>query len=214
MQTTQELDRRPSPAAQPHPLTYRDGFLWMGSRVTDRIYAIDPKTWSVHKEFETPGKPYGITTFGDELRVVIAHGEEEDRYLYRLIPDRGFDLESKTACPDFTGSYIAAQGSTIYLGQLGLHRILLLNSDATVQREIPMETRFAGLAFGPGGDLYIISADEEFENLKFGTLDVAQSPPRFESIRPLPDAARSIAYDGTRWWTCLRDEDEIASFSA
>ena len=58
------------------------------------------------------------------------------------------------------------------------------------------------------------SADEEFENLAFGTFDVANGNAPFESIRPLPEEARSLAYDGTRWWTCLRDANEIASFTA
>ncbi len=214
MQRTQELNRRPSPAAQPHPLAYLGGMLWMASRDTERVYAIDPQTWAVRKEFETPSKAYGITAFGDELRVVIGHGEEDDRYLYRLLPESGFDLESKTACPDFTGSYLAADGSTIYLGQLHYQRIVVLKPDATIERTIDLGTRFAGLAFGPGGRLYMVSADEEFENLNFGTLDISQSEPRFEGIRSLPDAARSIAYDGARWWTCLRDENEIASFEA
>ena len=59
----------------------------------------------------------------------------------------------------------------------------------------------------------MISGDDELEHLQFGTLDVAQSKPQFESIRPLPDEARSLAYDGSVWWTCLRDSNEIASFT-
>lgn len=185
----------------------------MASRVTDRAYAIDPQSWEVRKEFETPGKAFGLTAIGNELRAVIGHGEDaEDRYLYRLLPDRGFDLASKTECPDLTGSYLASDGSKIYLGQLHYQRMKVLTLDGTVEREIALGTRFAGLSFGPSGRLYMVTADEEFENLRFGTLDVSQNEPRFESLRSLPDAARSIAYDGTRWWTCLRDENEIASF--
>ena len=123
----------------------------MGSWDTDRIYAIDPRSWEVRKEIEAPGRPYGITAVGEELRVVVAHGEEDDRYLYRLVPETGFDLNSKTACPDLTGSYLACAGSTIYLGQMTLRRILALNPNATVEREIPLPTRCAGLSFGPGG---------------------------------------------------------------
>jgi hypothetical protein len=213
MQTVEELNRRPSPATRPHPLAFAGGLLWMGSWDTDRIYAIEPQAWSVRKEIEAPGKPYGITGYGDELRVVVAH-DEDDRYLYRLVPDRGFDLASKTPCPDLTGSYLAAAGSTIYLGQMTLRRILVLRSDTTVEREIALPTRCAGFGFGPGGRFYMISGDLELEHLRFGTLDISRSPAQFESIRPLPDEARSLAYDGSRWWTCLRDANEIASFTA
>lgn len=214
MQTTEQLNRFPSPATRPHPLAYRDGSLWMGSWDTDRIYVIDPQTWTVRNEIQAPGRPYGLTVFGDELRAIIAHGEEEDRYLYRLLPDRGFDLESKTPCPDHTGSHIAAKDSTIYLGQMGFHRILAMRPDWTIEREIELPTpRCAGFGFGPDGRFYMTSADEEFENLAFGTFDVAGDQSQFESIRPLPEEARSLAYDGARWWTCLREANEIASFT-
>jgi hypothetical protein len=212
MQTTEKLARRPSPATRPQPLTYLNDALWMGSWDTDRIYAIDPRTWNVSREIEAPGKPYGIVAVGNELRVVVAH-DDDDRYLYRLEPDSGFDLNSKTACPDLTGSYLAAAGSTIYLGQMTLRRIVALKPDATVERVIALPTRCAGLGFGPGGRFFMISGDDELEHLQFGTLDISQSDPQFESIRPLPDEARSLAFDGSVWWTCLRDANEIASFA-
>ena len=213
MQTTEKLERRPSPAARPQPLACLDGALWMGSWDTDRVYAIDPRTWEVRKEIEAPGKPYGMTAVGNGLRVVVALGDDDDRYLYRLATDTGFDLNSKTACPDLTGSHLAAAGSTIYLGQMTFQRIVVLKPDATVDREIALPTRCAGLGFGPGGQFFMISGDDELEHLQFGTLDVAQSKPQFESIRPLPDEARSLAYDGSVWWTCLRESNEIASFT-
>jgi hypothetical protein len=58
----------------------------------------------------------------------------------------------------------------------------------------------------------MISGDDELEHLRFGTLDVSASEPQFEAVRSLPDEARSLVYDGSRWWTCLRDTHEIASF--
>ena len=151
MQTTEKLERRPSPAARPQPLACLDGALWMGSWDTDRVYAIDPRTWEVRKEIEAPGKPYGMTAVGNGLRVVVALGDDDDRYLYRLATDTtGFDLNSKTACPDLTGSHLAAAGSTIYLGQMTFQRIVVLKPDATVEREIALPTRCAGLGYGSG----------------------------------------------------------------
>lgn len=214
MQTTEELNRHPAPATRPQPLADLNGLLWIGSWDTDRIYAIEPQTWQIRKEFEAPGKPYGLTAYGDELRAVISHGEEDDRYLYRLDPSAGFDLGSKAECPDLTGSHLAADGATIYLGQMTFRRILVLNGDAAIEREIALPTRCAGFGFGPGGRFYMISGDEEFEHLQFGTLDVTQSEPQFNAIRPLPDEARSLVHDGSRWWTSLRDANEIASFTA
>jgi len=212
MHMTQDLRRKPSPATRPHPLAYLGNLLWMGSWDTDAIYAIDPQTWSVREQVAAPGKPYGMTASGDELLVVVGIGEEDDRYIYRFAPGRGFDLTKKTACPDFTGSYLAADGSTLYLGQMTHRRILALDSEGTVQRELALPTRCAGIGFGPDGLLYMISGDAELEHLKFGRLDLSQSAPSFDEVLGLPDEARSLVHDGKQWWTSLRDANEIASF--
>ena len=212
MQAAHDLQRYPSPAAQPHPLAYANGGLWIGSWETNHLYLVDPQTRSVKAELDAPGKPFGIAAMGDELRVVISHGEDDDRFLYRATAD-GFDLDSKLPCPDFTGSYMAFDGSTLYLGQMTLHRIVALRADATVQHEIALPTRCAGLGFGADGRLHMISGDAELEHLKFGTLDISQAKGVFSEIAPLPDEARSLAYDGSRWWTCLRDLNELASFT-
>ena len=82
---------------------------------------------------------------------MISHGEDDDRYLYRLLPDSGFDLTSKTPCPDLTGSFMAAAGDRIYLGQMTFQRILAPKPDASVEREIALPTRCGGLGFGPQG---------------------------------------------------------------
>jgi hypothetical protein len=212
MQTTSELNRRPSPANRPFGLAKFEGSLWMGSWETDRVYITDPQTLQVRDEIQAPGRPYGMAAVGDELRIVVAHGEEDDRYLY-CVRDGAFDLASKTPCPDLTGSYMTAKASIIYLGQMHYQRILEMNSDYSLRRPIALPTRCAGFAFGPDGRFYMISADAEFENLNFGTLDVTQDRPQFESIRPLPDEARYLLHDGSTWWTSLRDANEIATFT-
>lgn len=214
MQETLDFQRQPSPAPQPHPLAYANGGLWIGSWETDRLYLVDPKTRDVSVDIAAPGKPFGMTAAGNELRVVISHGEDDDdRYLYRVTAAGGFDLDSKMPCPDLTGSYLAFDGSTLYLGQMTLRRILALHADGSVRREIPLPTRCAGIAFGPDGRLYMISGDSELEQLKFGTLDISRAEPVFSEIAALPDEARSLAHDGSRWWSCLRDLNELASFT-
>ncbi len=212
MQTTSELIRRPSPANRPFGLAQFEGNLWIGSWEPDRVYAVDPQTLQVRDEIEVPGRPYGIAPVQGELRIVIAHGEEDDRYLYRLSKG-ALDLGSKRPCPDLTGSFMTVRDSTIYLGQMHYRRILEMNADYTIRREIALPTRSAGFAFGPNGRFYMISADDEFENLKFGTLDVAQERPQFDTIRPMPEEARYLLHDGAKWWTSLRDANEIATFT-
>jgi YVTN family beta-propeller protein len=212
MQNVTERARRPSPAGRPQPLAFHGKTLWMGSWDTDKLYAIDPATWTVTDEVAAPGKPYGLAVVGSDMRVVVSIGEDDDRYLYRFVPGQGFDESSKTACPDFTGSALASDGTTLYLAQMGLRRIVTLNDAGAVATEVSFPARIAGMGFGPGG-FYVISADEEFENLKVASFDLnGKKEP--EPLAGIPfDGARTLAYDGTAWWTSDREVGEIVSFT-
>ena len=212
MQNVTERSRRASPAGRPQPLAFYGKTLWMGSWDTDRLYAIDPNAWTVTDEVVAPGKPYGLAVVGSEMRVVVSIGDD-DRYLFRFVPGKGFDESSKTPCPDFTGSHLASDGTTLYMAQMGLRRIVTLDGAGTIVREVALPTRIGGMGFGPGG-FYVISTDEEFENLKLATFDVASNEPKLAPIADIPfDGARSIAYDGSAWWTSDREASEIVSFT-
>jgi hypothetical protein len=214
MQNVTEVLRRASPAGRPQPLAFLEGRLWIGSWDTDRVYAIDPKTWTVVEEFAAPGRPYGIAAFGGGLRVVVSVGEEDDRYLYRLVPGRGFDSASKTACPEFTGSHLAADDAALYLCQQGKQRVLVLDADERERREIALPTRCAGLGFNGSGRSFIISGDEELENLNLATFDLHAEAPAPTAVAAIPFDARCLAFDGERWWTSHREANEIVAFTA
>jgi DNA-binding beta-propeller fold protein YncE len=213
MQNVKEVRRRPSPATRPQPLAFHNERLWMGSWDTDKLYAIDPRRWSVVEEIAAPGKPYGIASFQGNLAVVVALGDD-DRYLYRCSPGRGFDPESKTACPDFTGSHLAADGSTLYLCQQGRQRILALDASGAIQREIALPTRCAGFGFGPADATFMISGDAELENLTLAGIDLRESTPAATPLAAIPFDARSLAFDGAAWWTSHREASEIVAFAA
>ena len=213
MQTAKELQKHASPGGRPQPVVFHQNRLWVGCWDTERIYAIDTQSWKIVDEVAAPGRPYGIAAIGNDLRVVVAIGKDDDRYLVRFVPGQGFDEASKRPCPDFTGSYLASDGSTLYMTQLGLQRIVVLDDEAAIQREIPLSTRCLGIAFGPGGAFYTIAADEEFENLHLATLDVRSEAPQPSPICGLAEDARGLAYDGSTWWTCYREASEIVAFT-
>lgn len=212
MQSVKELERHRSPGSRPQPLAFHEKTLWMGSWDTDSLYAIDPQTWLVTHEVPAPGKPYGIAAFGSGLRVVVSLGDNDDRYLFDFVPGKGFDPASKTACPDFTGSQLATDGTTLYLAQLGNRRILALDADGTASREIALPTRICGMGFGPN-EFYIIAADDEFENLELATINLQLANPEPARLAAIPFDARSLAYDGRVWWTCHREASEIVAFT-
>jgi hypothetical protein len=213
MQTIKELSRHASPAGRPQPLAFHAGTLWMGSWETDSLYAIDPQTWAVAQAVEAPGKPYGIAPFEGALSVVVSIGADDDRYLYRFDPQRGFDPDSKTACPDFTGSHLAADGDVLYLCQQGKRQILALDAGANVSREIALTARCAGFGFA-NGECFAITADEEFENLEFARFDLRGSTAAAAALASVPFDARALAFDGTQWWTSHREASEIVAFAS
>lgn len=209
-----EVQRRPAPAARCQPLALFEGLLWTGSWETDRIYAVDPKTWSVVHDVPAPGKPYGIAPLGDALHVVVSdNGEEDDRYLYRFTPRDGFIAGSKTACPQMTGSHIASDGKQLYLGQAHERRIVTLDAAYAITEEFALTTRTGGFGFGPAGELYFLAADAEFDNLTFGTLALKAGGSTFEAIAPFDAGCRSLAFDGSVWYTSNREAGEIVAFT-
>ncbi|HVN68571.1 MAG TPA: hypothetical protein VMU38_02830 [Candidatus Binatia bacterium] len=213
MKNVTEVQRRPSPGGRPQPLAVYEDRLWVGAWETDHIYAIDTKAWSFEKSVPAPGKPYGIARFGSGLMTVVSLGEDDDRYFYRYDSAGGFDPSSKVACPDFTGSHLAADGSTLYLCQQGKRQILTLDANLAIARTIALPTRCGGFAFGPGGDCYMITADAEFENLEFARFDLRAAEPKPEPIAAVPFDARGLTFDGTAWWTCHREENQIVAFT-
>jgi hypothetical protein len=209
-----ELRRRRAPAARCQPLTLFDGLLWAGSLETDRIYGIDPDAWSVVREVPAPGKPYGIAPLGGALHIVVSDGgEEDDRYLYRFVPHEGFIAESKTPCPQMTGSHIASDGKCLYLGQAHERRIVALDAAYGITDTFALSTRTGGFGFGPEGKLYFIAADEDFDNLTFGTLALKGSDSAFEAIATIDAGFRSLAFGGSAWYTSDRENGEIVTFT-
>ncbi len=212
MRNIRELQHLPAPGARPQPLAYHNRYLWSGSWETNRLYGIDPRGWIVDQEIAAPGRPYGLTSFDGAIYAVIALGDD-DRYLFRCTPGRGFEESSKRACPDFTGSHLASDGKRLYLSQQGKHRILVIDKEGNVEREIALATRCAGLGFNTKGECYMISGNAELKNLRFSRLQFDGEDAEDKPLAVVPFNARALAYDGKNWWTSHRDQTEIVCFS-
>src|SRR5271166_4227187 len=95
-----EIRRVPAPGPEPLGLAFAGATLWIASREAHELYAVDPATWTVGEEVPAPGAPFGIATGKDGIRVVIGFGEDDDdRYIYRFVPGRGFG-SNRIECPD------------------------------------------------------------------------------------------------------------------
>ena len=213
MKDIKELKRLASPAPKPQALAW-DGSttLWMGSRETKRIYAINPATWTVGWEVAAPGTVYGMTVVGKELRVLC--GETDDnRVIRRCIPRQGFDTKFKLPCPDDTGSQLGFDGRRLFVSQWYPKKLIELGDDGRVGKIINVPHQICGQVC-VDGCFYLVTTDDEATNDYWLTrVDATTAVPKFEDLARIPFAARAIAFDGTNFWTNHREQNEIVSFS-
>ena len=212
--TITDQQRNASPAVTPQALAWHHGKLWMGSRDLSRIYVIDPLTWSVVEEHEPPGGPWAAVSDGETLWFTIGVGANDDRYVCRYKPGRGFAPESEwIACPEFAGSYLSYDGANLYLSQWYKHRILQLDRSGTILRTFDVEEEICGHTF-VNGIIYLLRGTEAGdESWRVARLDPRAETPVVEDLARVPFACRSLAHDGARFWSNHRAGDAIVSFT-
>jgi hypothetical protein len=213
MQDVNESMRLPSPAPRPQSIAFDGEKLWMGSIDTSRIYALHPRQWTLMEEEKAPGKPWGMTVVGDELRVICGEGDDDNRIIRRFIPGHGFKSQDAIGCPDDTGSQLSYDGVRLYVSQWYNKRLLGIDENGTVVRTIEAPRGICGQTY-VDGTFYLLGTDDEETNDYFLTRVVLNGgPARFEDLGRVPFAARGLAYDGSRFWTNHRENNEIVAFS-
>ena len=199
MNDIHELHRLASPAPKPQSLAWDGTTLWMGSRQTRRIHAIDPATWTVGWEVDAPGTPYGMTVVGQELRVLCSETAEDHRIVRRCIPGKGFDTSYGVPCPDDTGSQLSYDGHRLHVSQWYPKKVIALADDGAVQRVIHAPRGICGQVFVEGC-LYLITTDaEETTEYWLTRIDPRPAMPKIEEIARVPFQARALAWDGTKF---------------
>ncbi|MBV9232703.1 MAG: hypothetical protein JO030_01560 [Candidatus Eremiobacteraeota bacterium] len=210
MNDVKEALRLPSPAPKPQSIAFDGEKLWMGSIETSRIYAIDPRQWTLIEEAQAPGKPWGMTVIGDELRLICGEGDDDDRVLRRFVPGHGFKSHG-VRCPDGTGSQLSYDGTWLYVSQFYNRKLLALDESGRVLREIPAPRDICGQTY-VDGNFYLVTTDDETTNDYFLTRVSANGTARSEDLARIPFAARALAFDGARFWTNHREANQIVAF--
>src|SRR5438270_89435 len=90
----------------------------------------------------TPGE--SIQT-KDGWRFTIGKGLNDDRYIYRYVPNEGFT--KLFACPDFTGSYLSFDGQHYYFSQWYKGLIHEVDDSGRVFRTINVGAEICGHTF-------------------------------------------------------------------
>jgi hypothetical protein len=205
-----ELHRFPAPGEEPLGVAFDGKTLWVSCRESHRLYALDPATWTVGYEVQTPGAPFGVAVVGDELQVVIGFGEDDDdRYIYRFIPGQGF-ANDRIECPDRSGVHLAFDGDALFLSQAHNRRILALDGRGGVIREFRLGREPVGMTIVDGA-FYLITG-ENFKNLQLTRVDTTGKTPVVSLLAAIPFVARGLAFDGKCFWTGSRSDNQIVAF--
>jgi hypothetical protein len=207
-----ELDRLLSPAPTPQALAWHQGELWFGSRDLRRIYRMDREKWKVIEEFEAPGIPWAAVSAGDALWFTLGEGAEDDRYLRRFVPGKGFAAE-RIPCPEFTGSYLSYDGESLYLSQWYKFRILKLDAKGSVLREIAIGAEISGHTFVDGLIYVLRGTEQDGGDWRLARLDPREPAPNIEELARVPFQCRSLAFDGAHFWTNYRDAHQMVCFA-
>ena len=216
LSTIEELVRIPAPCPAPLGLACDGPDLWIGSFETNRIYGLVWQQGRVFEETTAPGRPYGLTVTGDALRVVIGDRTQEpgsdDRFICRYIMGKDFKSE-KIACPDGTGSFLAYDGDRLYLSQRDNKVILELDERGTVLRTIPVPRQITGMVVVAGRFYLVTTESREVDDYRLLCLDARKEQPQVHELAAIPFTARSLCYDGSKFWTNDRPENQIVAFA-
>ncbi len=207
-----EQRRLASPAPEPQALGFAGPTLWVSSRVTSRLYAIDPSDWRACDAGAAPGKPYGLTALTDSLAVLCGEGPDDDRFIRRYTPRDGFAPE-RIACPDNTGSYLGFDGERLYVTQWYRKQIHALDRDGGVVRTIDVPHGICGCTIVEGRIYLLTTDDEETDEYFLTRVDARGAEPMIADLARVPFPGRSLAHDGEYFWTNHRVANEIVAFA-
>src|SRR5580700_3315741 len=210
------LVRYASPLQGPQGLAWDGQSMWLTSAANGRLYALDPTTWNIRREFVPPHESLGVTYTGSDFRLILAPAidepdlERDHRYVYSFTPDAGFT--ACFPCPDFSGSFLAYANGTLYLSQAWDKKLIELDERGAAVREVHLERRPVGMTIVDGA-FYLVTVDEEWDDGRFDRLGVDDDASSIQALRSLSFKPRSVAFDGEQFWTADRNNHAIVSFT-
>jgi len=207
-----ELRRLAAPAPRPQAIAFDGTRLWIGSLERRKLYALDPQRWTVEREFEVPGLPYGLTVVDDELRVLLSMTAEDHRVIYRVDPATGLRATGTLTCPDDTGSHLSYDGTRFFVSQWYRKRIVAMDADGVPGAAIELPHEICGHT-RVDGRFYCITTDDENSGEYFLTRVDPANGTKIDDLAAIRFDARGLAFDGERFWTNHREAHQIVAFA-
>lgn len=208
-----ELLRLTSPTLRPQAIAFDGTRLWLGSIETNRLYALTTADWTVREEVAVPGKPWGMTAVGDELRVILGQTEEDHRTIFRVVPGHDVHSDGSIPCPDDTGSQLSYDGERLFVSQWYNQKLIALDDAGHVGTVIDVPRGICGQTI-VGGRFYLITTEDESKGDYFVTrVDARGAKPAIVDLATLHFDARGLAFDGDCFWTNHREKHEVVAFA-
>jgi hypothetical protein len=215
MTTITELQRRASPFPKPQAIYVDGDVLWLSSRQTKKVYALDRSSWQVTWECAVPAGDtvWGITKVGEELYVVcgVDAVDVDSRRIRRLRLGVGFDPAFSLPCPDGMGSHLSHDGTSLVLSQWYPQKLISIGTDGKSGRVLEVPRQVVGQCFASGVFYLATTTNEESDDYFIERFDPATGG--CEMLAKLGFSARGLAFDGTNFWTNHREQNEIVAFA-
>jgi hypothetical protein len=213
LQDIVELRRINAPTLRPQAIAFDGSSLWLGSIETERLYAIAPNTWTVTDEMSVPGKPWGLTVAGDELRVILGQTTEDHRSIFRVVPGHGVRNSSAVPCPEDTGSHLSYDGDRLFVSQWYNQRIIALDDAGKIGTVVEVPHQICGHTI-VNGCFYCVTVDDETTGPYWLTrVDARGSCTTSIDLATIPFNPRGLAFDGERFWTNDREVHQTIAFA-
>ena len=215
MTTITELQRLASPFPKPQAIYVDGDVLWLSSRQTKKVYALDRSSWQVTWECAVPAGDtvWGITKVGEELYVVcgVDAVDVDSRRIRRLRLGVGFDPAFSLPCPDGMGSHLSHDGTSLVLSQWYPLNLISIGTDGKPGRVLEVPRQVVGQCFAGGVFYLATTTNEESDDYFIERFDPATGG--CEMLAKLGFSARGLAFDGTNFWTNHREQNEIVAFA-
>ena len=213
MDDVKELLRLRAPAPAPQAIAHDGSRLWVASRDTRRIYAIETASWSARDEGAAPGIPWGMTVVGDELRVLLGEDPGDERFIHRFVPGHGFRAEGRFAAPNGSGSHLSYDGDRLYVSQWYAKQIVAVDDAGTPGTAVAVPHEIVGHTIVDGVFYCITCDDEDTIDYWLTRVDARSGTAVSQDMVRVPFHARGLAFDGTNFWTNHREADETVCFA-
>jgi hypothetical protein len=201
MNDIEELLRLDAPAPRPQAIAFDGTHVWLGSLETQRLYALDPNDWTVRDEMPVAGKPWGMTSAGDELCLIL--GET----------GHGVRTSSAIPCPDDTGSHLSYDGERLFVSQWYNQRLIAIDDSGATGTIVEVPHQIVGQTI-VGGRFYLITTDDENSGEYFLTrIDAREGSADSVDLATMHFNARGLAFDGERFWTNDREKHQTVAFA-